>query len=189
MKHEYEAKFIGFTLEKARELLKNHGYTCICPEKTMVRKSFHVEGNNTKWGRVRDEGDKITLTIKEEVLKGHIMGMKEAEVVINDFKAGEAVLEMCGFHAVGIQETRREIWQKGEVEVMVDTWPGLSPFLEVEGENAQVVEKACTELNLNMKEALFGGVGIVYMKEAGFSEEMVNNLKEITFANPPKSAV
>ncbi|MEC9291414.1 MAG: CYTH domain-containing protein [Pseudomonadota bacterium] len=182
---EFEAKFTGFTLESARELLDSHGYTCASPEILMTRKAFHVEGNKNKWARVRDEGNQITLTIKEIVKDNDLSGVNEAEVIINNFDEGVKVLEMSGFYGVAFQETKREIWHKDSIEVMIDTWPGLTPFIEVEGPSEQSVISACKELNLNMEEALFGGVDTVYTKQVGITAEMINNLDVLTFEKPP----
>lgn len=185
---EFEAKFSGFSLEKARELLKMHGYQCVSPEKMMVRKCFHVKGNSNKWGRVRNEGDKITLTIKEITKDNDISGMQEAEVIIHSFEEGENVLKMCGFYEVSFQETKRELWKKNDVEVMIDTWPGLKPFVEVESKDALTVQNACTELGLDYSHAMFGGVDVVYMKELNLPASYINKLSVITFENPPKAA-
>lgn len=183
---EFEAKFTGFTLESARNLLIKHGYACQKPECTMVRKTFHIQGNNNKWGRVRDEGDKITLTIKEITQDNNISGMKEAEVVINNFESGVQVLEMSGFYESSTQETKREIWHKKGVDVMIDTWPGINPFIEVESTSPEAVETACQELGLNMEKALFGAVGLVYLQELGIPEDKINKMQNITFKNPPQ---
>lgn len=185
---EFEAKFTGFTLDSARDLLSKSGYSLSFPEKAMTRKVFHIEGNENKWGRVRDEGGKITLTIKEIVEKNNISGVDEAEVEIHDFNEGAKVLEMCGFFESSFQETKREVWHKDGIEVMIDTWPGLSPFIEVEGKSAESVEKACLELGLNMDEALYGGVDVVYTKELNQPADFINHAKVITFDNPPLPA-
>lgn len=182
---EFEAKFTGYTLHSAKELLSNHGYTCISPEKLMIRKAFHIDGQKNKWGRVRDEGDKVSLTIKEITKKNNISGVQEAEVIINSFEEGEKVLMMCGFKEVSYQETKREVWQKEDIFVMIDTWPGLKPFIEVESDSAEKVEKACGNLGLNYQEALFGAVDVVYKKELNVPEGFINNLPIITFENPP----
>ena len=62
---EFETKFTGYSLSSAQKLLHNNGYKCTKPEQLMLRKSFHVTGHRQKWVRVRDDGGKITLTIKE----------------------------------------------------------------------------------------------------------------------------
>lgn len=183
---EFEAKFTGFTLTSARDLLAKHGYSCTSPERMMTRKAFHIKGNTNKWARIRDEGDKITLTIKEIVESNNISGVNEAEVEIHSFEEGSKVLEMCNFFEASFQETKREAWHKGEIEVVIDTWPGISPFIEVEGSSAQSVENACIELGLDMDEALYGGVDVIYTKELGTPADFINNLPIITFDNPPK---
>lgn len=182
---EFEAKFTNYTLESARALLSTHDYTCISAEKLMVRKAFHIDGNKNKWGRVRHEGDKITLTIKEITKHNDISGVQEAEVIIHSFEEGENVLTMCGFKEVSYQETKRELWEKNDIFVMIDTWPGINPFIEVESVSAEKVRNACNNLGLNYEDALFGGVDVVYSQELNIPAGFINTLSIITFENPP----
>lgn len=184
---EFEAKFSGVDTAMLRQRLQAAGYRQTLPETLMKRKVLHVEGNTYKWARVRDEGSKITATIKEVTKEHAIDGVKEAEVVVNDFESAVNLLQMAGFYVSSYQETKREIWQKDENEVVIDLWPGLKPLAEIEAPSAAAVEAACAELGFDMQQALFGGVGIVYEQELGLSHEALNNLPEITFKNPPQA--
>ncbi len=184
---EYEAKFIGIDTNALRTKLLSLGFENTKPETMMKRKVFHIDGNSKKWGRVRDEGDKITLTIKEIVKEDDINGVKEAEVIVNNFESAVHLLEMSGFYAVSYQETKREAWQKNNVEVVIDTWPGLEPFIEVEAPSVEIVKQACVEIELNIADAMFGGVDVIYQKELGIMPDIINNLPEISFSKLPSS--
>lgn len=183
--HEFEAKFSGVDVTALRQKLTDCGYLQTLPETLMKRKVLHVEGNTYKWARVRDEGGKITATIKEVTKENDIEGVKEAEVTVNDFAAAVSLLEMAGFYVSSYQETKREVWRHGEVEVVIDHWPGLKPLAEIEAPSVEAVETASVLLGFNMADAMFGGVGVVYEKELGLSHEALNALPEITFNNPP----
>jgi len=38
-----------------------------------------------------------------------------------------------GLRQKAYQETRREVWKiNDEIEIMLDEWPGISPFIEIE---------------------------------------------------------
>lgn len=185
---EFEAKFSGVDVQALQQRLSVAGYVQIQPETLMKRKVLHIEGNTYKWARVRDEGTRITATIKEVTKENDIEGVKEAEVVVNDFGQAVQLLEMAGFYVSSYQETRREVWRRGETEVVIDHWPGLKPLTEIEAPTAAAVKEACHELGFDMTKALFGGVGIVYEQELGLSHEALNALPEITFENPPAKA-
>lgn len=180
--HEYEAKFINIDVAKLRENLNNLGFIRVKEESLMARKAYGLKDNPNKWARVRDEGDKITMTIKEEDKTLGIHGVKEAEVVVDNFEMACSFLEFCGFYEKAYQETKREIWAKGSVEIMIDTWPGLKPFIEIESDAVDQVEKTAIALGFDMKNAFYGGVGNIY--EHLYSLD-VNHLPVITFAQPP----
>ena len=72
------------------------------------------------------------------------------------------------------------------MEVTIDTWPGLNPFVEIEGANEKIVREISNELGFNFEEAVFGSIDLVYEKEIGIPAETIIRLPEITFSNPPK---
>lgn len=187
MSHEYEAKFAQVDCDTLRQTLTNAGYTQTYPERLMKRTSFHPTiPNPNKWARVRDEGDKITLTLKEIIADNDISGVKEAEVIVNDYAEAEGVLMMCDFKKVAYQETTREKWSKGDMEVVIDQWPGISHFCEVEGPSKEVVEAECANLGFDLADAYYGGVDVMYMHEHGPVAKAINTMPLVTFDNPPQ---
>jgi adenylate cyclase class 2 len=80
----------------------------------------------------------------------------------------------------------REVWERNGVEVTIDTWPGLSPFIEIEGMDESVVRSVSEELGFNFDTAVFGSIDLVYEKEIGIPAKTIISLPEITFVNPPK---
>jgi succinate dehydrogenase flavin-adding protein (antitoxin of CptAB toxin-antitoxin module) len=90
---------------------------------------------------------------------------------------------------VDSNETKREIWKiDWEVEFMLDTWPWLNPFLEIEieWESEEIVQKYTKLLDFNYDDWLFWSVDEVYLKELWIEKEIINNLSEITFDNVPR---
>ncbi len=187
MQIEFEAKFINIDKEAVRNKLKSIGATLIRPEFLMKRVVFdppvEIKGG---WLRVRDEGDKVTLSLK--VVDGQeIKDQKETAVEIGNFELGCKLLESIGAKRKAYQETKREVWKLGEVEFDIDTWPGLSPFLEIESNSEDEVERAAKKMGFDWEKAKFGAVDIVYWEELGISFEEINNIREITFDNLPQS--
>ena len=100
------------------------------------------------WARVRDEGDKITMSVK--VIDGEgIESQKEACVVIDGFEQGVSLLTAIGCVEKAHQETKRELWTINGVEVAIDTWPFLEPFVEVEGKSEAAVQAVAEKLGFD----------------------------------------
>lgn len=188
MKKEIEATFLSVNKDSVRAKLKEAGFELKTPEYLMRRKTFdfsHVAPGQNKWGRVRQESDKITMTVKEIRGTG-INDTYEVELIVNDFDTACAFFEACGIPAKAFQENMREVWVRDGVEATIDTWPGLNPFVEIEGENETIVRNVAEELGFDFEKAIFGSVDLVYEKELGIPAETIIRLPEITFANPPK---
>lgn len=134
MPKEIELKFININQEELRQKLSKAGYTCVLPETLMRRTVFHPAVQDGKsWTRVRDEGHRITCTYKRTHDASSIDGTEEIEFQVNDFDAAVAFIKALGMQEKAYQETKREVWVGYEVEVCLDTWPGLKPFVEIEG--------------------------------------------------------
>lgn len=188
MKNEVEATFLSVNKDSIQTKLNEAGFILKTPEYMMRRKTFdfsHVAPGRKKWGRVRQESDKVTMTVKE--IRGtSINDTYEVELVVNDFDMACSFFEACDIHAKAFQENRREVWVHNEVEITIDTWPGLEPFVEIEGKSEDVVRKVSEELGFDFTHAVFGSIDLVYEKELGIPAEIIVRLPEITFANPPK---
>ena len=188
MKNEIEATFLSIDKDVMRDKLKSAGFKLKTPEYLMRRKTFdfsRIAPGRNKWGRVRQEADKVTMTVKE-IRGSGINDTYEVELIVNDFETAAAFFEACGIPAKAYQENMREVWVRNGVEVTIDTWPGLNPFVEIEGENEKVVREISEELGFDFEKAVFGSIDIVYEKELGIPAQTITRLPEITFANPPK---
>lgn len=188
MKQEIEAKFLSVNKNAIRAKLLAAGFKLKTPEYLMRRKTFdfsHIAPQQNKWGRVRQESNKVTMTVKEIRGTG-INDTYEVELVVNDFDTACAFFEACGIPAKAFQENMREVWVRDDIEVTIDTWPGLNPFVEIEGKNEKIVREVAKELGFDFGKAVFGSIDLVYEKELGIPAQTIIYLPEITFANPPK---
>jgi adenylate cyclase class 2 len=184
MEIEYEAKFLNVRKDDLRGRLKEIGAILKRPEFLQKRFVFEFprdDKRDYRWARVRDEGDKITMTMK--IIDGEgIENQKEINLVVDDFaKAGE-FLSMLGCKKIGYQENRRELWVMDGTCVTIDEWPFLDPFIEVEGSSEDVVRQVSERLGFDYGVAIFGGIGGVYMKRYNVSFDAVTkSLEYITF--------
>ena len=188
MKKEIEATYLSVGKDAVRKKLKAVGFVLRTSEYTMRRKTFdfsRIAPGRNKWGRVRQESDKVTMTVKE-VLGSGINDTYEVELVVNDFDTASSFFVACGIPAKAFQENMREVWERNGVEVTIDTWPSLDPFVEIEAETEEIVRGVSEELGFDFERAVFGSIDLVYEKELGIPAATIIKLPEITFANPPK---
>ncbi|MDB5163791.1 MAG: adenylate cyclase [Candidatus Saccharibacteria bacterium] len=117
------------------------------------------------WLRIRDEGDKSTLTFKQRI-KGHSdtkdAGMKEIEVTVSDFIATADVLKAIGMTPKFYEENWRTLYTLNGVEVAIDEWPLIPPYVEIEGDSWKVVDDAASVLGFDPKQKLICATMQVY---------------------------
>lgn len=107
------------------------------------------------WLRVRDEGDKVTLSFKQRLgMKAHDgsesdEGTKEIEVEVNDFEKTCTLLFEAGLIEKHYAENKRIRWTKENVEFDIDTWPELEPYLEIEAPSWEKIDEVVQWLELN----------------------------------------
>ena len=183
MKIEYEATFINIDKAKIRKKLKEVGAKLVKTEFLQRRVVFNLpKGYEIKggWLRVRDEGDKTTLSLK--VVDGNkIENQKEICLEVNDFQKAELLLTTIGCKKKAYQENKREVWILEDVEITIDEWPFLEPFVEIEGESESVVKKTAEKLEFNYKKALFCATDTLYNKKYGTPLAVINKIPKITF--------
>jgi len=186
MKTEIEVKFPDTDIEAMREKLQAIGAICEQPMRLMKRQVFHlVKPDERAFVRVRDEGHKVTMTFKRFEGDG-LHAAKEAEVEVSDFETTTRILEEAGLVSKSYQETKRETWHHGEVEVVIDEWPWAPPFVEVEGPSEEAVHEVSSSLGLAWEDGVFGGVAAIYrpLYPAITSDVIVNDLPRYDFNDP-----
>jgi adenylate cyclase, class 2 len=168
MKHEYEAKFLSVDVVGLQAKLAALGAVQAFPRTLLTRKIFEndaLEGG--AWLRLRDEGTRSTLTLKQVTDATTIDGTTEIETEVADLRAMSEILHRLGLREVRYQENYREEWCLGEVVFDFDTWPGLPTFVEVEGPGEASVRQAAAAAGLDYAAARFGSVDEIYQSEMG----------------------
>jgi adenylate cyclase class 2 len=181
-KIEYEAMFADVDHDEIRKKLVELGAIKV-KDKAFFRRvtlSLPVR-ENSSWVRVRDEGDKITMSLKSICGEG-IERQKEIYLEVSDFDSAVFMLERIGCVKKAYQENRREIWKLNGVEIMLDEWPHLEPFVEVEGESEEDVKRVCEVLGFDYGEAIFDPITRLYFLKYGVSEYVFNeNIPRVCF--------
>lgn len=187
MKTEYEAKFVNVDVDDIRDRLRKFGAKLEKPMRLMRRVTIDSAGMKKKGAfvRVRDEGDRITITYKQfDALSAD--GAKEHEVVVSDFDETVALFAAVGLPHGSFQESKRETWVFDDVEIVIDEWPWLSPYIEIESTGVDKVRDFAQKLGFEWDTAVFGDVMAAYRIEYPHLSEKdtVGNLPEVKFGDP-----
>ena len=123
--------------------------------------------------------EKTTLTIKHILRenKSNIQQMQETEIEVSSFEETNELLEKLGFSYRSYQEKRREKYILNEHEIDIDTWPKLSPYVEIEGKDKNDIEKILNILGYSFNDTISCTVDEIY-KKLGLD---INNMKELKF--------
>ncbi|MGH3518488.1 MAG: class IV adenylate cyclase [Haloechinothrix sp.] len=168
MNPEFEARFLKIDPDAIIDRLRERGATQTMPRTLMRRvvlKNQDIAGRGG-WLRLRDQGDKTTLTYKEVNEGDNPVGIDsilEAEVEVSDFRAAQRLLEAMGFSTLRYQENYREEWRLDGVTFDLDTWPDMPTYLEIEGPSETDVQGAASNVGLDYATVTFGSVDDVYL--------------------------
>jgi len=129
---------------------------------------------------VRDEGDKITMSLK--VINGDkIEDQKETCIEVGNFHDAVSILEMVGCQKKAFQESNRELWKLDGIEITIDEWPFLKPFVEVEGKSEESVKRVSIAIGFDYAKALFCQAGVLYERKYKISNEIIWQIPQIVF--------
>lgn len=192
MKEEIEAKFLSLDHDVIREKLHTLGARCEQPMRLMRRAIIDFpdlrlqQGKENSYVRVRDEGNKVTLTFKQ-FNSLSVDGAREIETTVGSFEDTVSIFTAMGLEVVSLQESRRETWTYKDCEIVLDEWPWLEPYIEIEGGSIEELKFVSTELGLDWSDAVFGDVMVAYRAQYPHlaPSETVGSLKEVRFDAPP----
>jgi len=175
---EYEATFLDVDPSDIRRRLKKAKAKLTYPSFLQKRYAFSLpknKGGQHSWVRVRQEKNKITMSLK--VFKGakKISGQKEICLEINDLLLAKQFLEYLGCKLKAYQENKRELWKLGKVEITIDHWPFLKPLVEIEGPSEPAVKLVAKKLGFDYSQALFCGITKVYSQAYKLPWNVINN--------------
>lgn len=162
MQREIEVKYLNVDVDDVRKKLSEAGAKMINPmrlmRRTIIKTPEMIKRN--AFARVRDEGDKITMTLKQ--INQNKKDYDEVEIVVSDFEKAIEILTACGIPQVSYQESKREEWMLDNVQICIDEWPWANPYIEIEGETENQIKNISKRLGFNLSEAVRGCVWEVY---------------------------
>jgi len=148
MNIEYEMTILEINKEELVKKLESLGATKIADslQRRYVYDFNPIDPN--KWIRLRTNGKKTTLTIKQVFDKTKIGGTNELEIEVDDFDKTNLILNELGYKIRNYQENYRTSYVLNEVNFDIDSWPLIPTYVEIEGKDEQSVKKALKLLDL-----------------------------------------
>jgi len=190
MQQEIEVKFLNIDHGVIREKLKAAGAKLEQPMRLMRRVVMdypdrRMQSKNEGWVRIRDEGDKITLTFKRSI-EHEFGGASEIEVTVSDYQKTIDIFKATGLTVHSDQETKRETWTLDGAEIVLDEWPWLNPFIEIEAASEKLVRDVSQTLDFEWNDAVFGSVTTAYREQYPDIDknEHISAIPVITFDTP-----
>lgn len=187
---EIEAKFLDMNHDVVRAQLKVAGAHLEHPMRLMRRdlldfpdRRFQAKAGTGRL-RIRDEGDGHTITFKRP--SPDTQYMHEWETTVGSYEAMKELLIAIGLHTYSYQESKRETWRLDDVEVVLDEWPWLKPYIEIEGPNEASIKTAAAKLGFDWADAKFGSVETAYRAQyPGMTDDdQIGDVREVKFGEP-----
>lgn len=166
MKNEYELKFLKINKEEIRRKLVSVDATLLKPMRDMKRAVIDspLIVEKDAFIRIRDEGDKCTLTYKEFIHDGS-EEVVEIETKVDSYENTVALFTAAGLSPRSTQESRRETWMLNECEIVIDEWPWIDPYIEIEGPDHDKIQTTAEIIGFDLTEAKKGDVMVAYRQE------------------------
>ncbi len=132
--------------------------------------------DKNRWIRLRDDGQKVTLTVKE-IHSDDIDGTEETEIVVDDFDQTDLMLNKLGYQHRAYQENKRSSYEYEGVEIEIDSWPKIPPYVEFEADSIDKIQNVVEKLGYTMSDTVSIGNVKIY-QQYGIN---IHDFKELKF--------
>ncbi len=170
---EFEIKFLEVDVPALEKKLLEIGAMKVgeydYSRRTYDYPDFRLDDKH-KWLRVRTDGKETTLTYKERLgVKSNDTsipddGMKEVEVVVDDFEKTCEIMKSIGFVLKHEAKNNRIRYTKGEAVFDIDFWPQIPAYIEIESTSLEKAKEAARELGFDGDKGIICSVNQVYKK-------------------------
>lgn len=177
MAKEREVTILNINIKKFTKNLLKHG---AIKKDEFLQKRYTYDFNPilpNKWIRLRTNGKKTTLTIKEIKNKAAIDGTMELETVVGDFDVMNDILKELGYSYRNYQENYRIVYLMDNVEISIDSWPLIPTYAEIEGKTSEDVIMALKKLGYALDDATTLDVTSIYNEIYGIDLLKIKELK------------
>ena len=147
--------------------IKQHDNYKLLHDKKLIELMKNTDKNYSKWVRLRRTGDETTITIKKIVdSTGEyaIDNVDELEFDVPDIEFGKEFLSDLGYFFDRHQIKMRIAYDYKNTEIVIDKWPLLKPYIEVEGPTEEEILEAVSKIGYASDDVLVINTDDVYMK-------------------------
>lgn len=188
MEVEYEGRILDINPAEIRKKALALGGRMKAPLTLYRRSVFKLCDVERGFVRVRDEGDKTTMTAK--IFKDKDFPQEYELQVKDSFGNGQAFLRALNLKEKAYHETIREKWHiprrvggASELcELTIDYIPGLPAYSEIECKSQRDLRRASALLGVKYSDLVFGGYGNVFVHYYGMAARDINDeIPQLTF--------
>ena len=113
-----------------------------------------IQINPNKYIRLRQTNGKNELTVKHIIMNdnSNIQKVIETEINVSSFEETNELLESIGIIRRSYQEKYRYNYSYEDADIAIDEWPYLKPYMEIECDDNELMNKLIKLLNLRNKE-------------------------------------
>lgn len=172
---EYEGKVLNIDPEQIKKKLESAGAT---KGKTYSFRRYILDtipSKKGKWVRLRTDGIKTTLCVKE-ISSNSIDGTSEWEVDVSNIDTTLEILRKIGLEPRSYQENTRDEYFLDKGVVSIDTWPMLNPYIEIESKSTSDVISIANKLGYSEADLTGDNTEELYRK-IGIDLQEVKDLK------------
>lgn len=181
---ENELTILDINKNEFRDKLERLGATKVTDELLQKRYVYDFSPKNpNKWIRLRTNGEKTTLTIKE-IHDNSKMNAKEIEVNVSDFETTNLLLEELGYNHRNYQENLRQVFVLDGVEISIDSWPHIPPYAELEGKDLESINEVLQKLGVDKNNITMLDVTSIYKDIYGID---IMSISELKFETPQET--
>jgi len=167
IKNEAESNFVfSDFFQKSIDFTK---FNLFSSEKIInIVKKYSINPN--KWIRIRTDG--ATTTIATKYIKRdtsafineyNIDAVDETEMQIGDFNIGIELMKQLGYFFRNYQEKRRIMYRsENGLEIDIDFWPMIPPYLEIEGKTEEDIYNMVSILGFKKTDVKIANTDDIY---------------------------
>ena len=137
-----------------------------------------------KWIRLRQDGETVEITIKyiySNKANYNIDEVKEIEIKTDNFEVANKLIEEMGYYRKKLAEKQRDSYSYQGMDIEIDEWPLLEPYIEIEGTNIDKIYELANMLGYSKEQTRVMNTEDVYL-EKGIDlskyEEMTFNIQK-----------
>jgi len=167
---ETEVKFHVQNLARIETRLLTEQARLIQPRVHEINLRFDTQDNQLRNSqrvlRLRQD-EKARLTFKGPSTEGErgVSSRAEIEFIVEDYGKAQRFLEALGYRVTAFYEKFRATYEWRGMHVMLDELP-YGTFIEIEGENAEEIQRAATALGLRWEAMVKMGYRALYERIA-----------------------